>query len=126
MCVATKTFEPKTCLVVRSGGSSAPRYVQKCTVEGSRSGCGPESGEGGYCPISLCTHSGQVLLLRAVHVVACVAEGALGRAALCDSREGGTVSWELLRVVPNRIPKKATNKVGLILRVTMAPFAVTW
>src|SRR5215469_9310552 len=93
-CVATNSFERKTTLLVLSGGSCQPRYVQKCTEDGSRASCVPGSGEGGYCPINLCTHSGHGLPLRSVHVLACVAEGAFGIAALSVADEE-TASWQI-------------------------------
>ena len=92
-CVATNVFEWKTCLLVRRGDSCHPRYVQKCTEEGSRGVCGiRDSGNGGDCPINLFNHSGHGLLLFPVQVVAIVAEGVFGSSALFGPAEAATVS----------------------------------
>jgi len=71
--------------------------------------------------MNLCNHSGQGLPLRSVQVVVCVAEGAAGRPALFDPEEGGTVSWQLISVVPKRKPRRARTKAGQIPHFTIAP-----
>jgi hypothetical protein len=125
-CVAIKSFEQKTCLLVRSGGSCQPLYVQKCTDEGSRWICGSaDSGKGGYCPINLCNHSGQGLPLFCVHVVSCVVEGALGRAAFVASREGESVSWQKAGVEAGK-KRRAKTKAKRIPCFTIAPWTATY
>lgn len=111
MCAARNIFERKTCLLVRSGGScQLNRYVQKCTEDWSRSsGDFRDSGNGGYCPTNLCTHSGHALPSFPVQVVAWVAEGAFGRLASFEFGDG-TVSWQLVEVVLNRKAKKIRDK----------------
>src|SRR6266496_1900532 len=91
MCAARNAFDRKTCLLVRRGGSCQPRYVQKCTEEGSRAGCIADSGAGGYWPTSLWTHSGHGLPFFSVQVVALVKEGASGRPRVFDPAGGGRV-----------------------------------
>src|SRR5262249_60571962 len=55
-CVATNSFERKPSLLVRRGGSCQPRYVQKCTEEGSRASCVLGSSDGGTDQ-STCAHT---------------------------------------------------------------------
>src|SRR5579864_4253777 len=99
ICAARKTFERKTSLLVRSGGSFQPRIVQKCTEEGIRAdGIFPDSGAGGYGPTNLCTHSGHGLPLFSVHMEASVVEGAFGSPTLFELGEAVPVSWHLLDV----------------------------
>ena len=125
MCAARKTFERKTSLLVRSGGSCQPRIVQKCTEEGSR-WTFADSAAGGYCPVNLWTHSGHGLPLFSVHVVACVVDGALGSPALFEAREGEPVSWHWVEGVLNRKPSRMRTKAGQNLCFTIAPLALTF
>src|ERR1035441_5927617 len=121
-CAARNIFEWKTCLFVRRGGSCKPRYVQKCTEEGFRSGCGvADSGNGGYCPINLCNDSGHGLPFFSVHVVAFVTEGASGKPAVFDPAEEGTASWQLLGIVLARKARRVRTEARRVARFTIAP-----
>lgn len=124
-CVATNSFERKTWLLVRSGGSSEPRYVQKCTVAGSRSARVVDCGKGGYCPTNLCTHSGQAFPLRSVHVVAWVADGAFGIALFWEPREE-PVCWQRASVVPNIKLRTARTSAQQNQCFTIAPLAMAY
>ena len=126
ICVAINSFERNTSLLVRSGGSSKPRYVQKCTEEGSRLSCVvADSGKGGYWPINLWTHSGHGLPLRSVHVVACVTEGVSGIAALSDAGEE-TISWQAAGVMLNRELRTARTRAQQNQCFTIAPLAMAY
>jgi hypothetical protein len=80
-----------------------------------------ESGDGGYCPIKLCTHSGHGLPLFSVHVFASVVEGAFGRPALFVTEEEAAASWLLLGVVQNTKAKRVSIRAGKIFCFTIAP-----
>src|SRR5215470_14937171 len=117
------TSNGKTSLLVRRGGSCQLRYVQKCTVEGSRAGCVPSSAREDTAQSTCAPTLGRPCRWVLCRLSLCVTEGAFGIASSEPRAE--IVSWQRASVVPNKKRKAATSNAQQNQCFTIARLALT-